>query len=586
MPLHRLAFATVFLLLFISGQQSQAQQSFNLEIRSADNSSEVINKINYPKRFTDSLTAIRLVNDVVRTLHEQGYLLARQKEVEIKDNMIIAYVQVGSLFEWLEIRPGNLNSDLWRKLNYKQSNFRNRPFRIGEISKLEKRMLSYAERNGFPFASVKFDSLQIIGEAFSAALNVDFGPKITFDSVTVVQQNILKSKFAGAYLGIQLGDPYDQQLVNAVVPKLRRLPYLKLPKAPVLSFQNNEGKLTLDVEKRAVNTIDGIIGFLPNNSRESGLLITGQFDLDLYNPFTSGKHIGLHWRRLSEETQTLEMNYDHPNLLGSALSLKSQFDFLKQDTTFNRRVLSLDFNLNLGINSNLGVITHITATDLTATSRFQNGNQLPDILDFRLTRYGLRYSINTLDDVFFPRAGFTLEVSGSVGNKIIRPNSELPNELYEGTDLKTLQYQYDFSASHYKRLGVKSTLLSAFNAGILSSENLFQNDAYRIGGLNSLRGFNEGYYFATSFAYLNLETRFYLDETSYLLLFTDVGYVEQDFVNQPTKVIEWPLGVGTGISFATNSGIFNFVYALGTSNSTGAINFNQSKIHFGFTTRF
>lgn len=129
-------------------------------------------------------------------------------------------------------------------------------------------------------------------------------------------------------------------------------------------------------------------------------------------------------------------------------------------------------------------------------------------------------------------------------------------------------------------------MYTSLHGGLLSSDNLFQNDAYRIGGLRSIRGFDEASYFATTFVYSNLESRFYLDETSYLLLFTDLGYIEERFVRQENKRADLALGLGTGISFATNTGIFNFVYALGTSNSTGAINFNQSKIHFGFTTRF
>ena len=387
-------------------------------------------------------------------------------------------------------------------------------------------------------------------------------------------------------MGIRLGNRYDQRLVDAVVPKLRKLPYLKLSKPPILTFQNSEAKVLLEVEKRRVNSIDGIIGFLPNSSRDRGLLLTGQFDLELFNPFTSGKHIGIHWRRLREETQTLELQYDHPNLFGSAISLESDFNFLKQDSTFNRRVLGFDLSIDLGMNSSFGLITSFTNTDLIATSQFQNSNLLPDILDFKLTRYGLRYGLNTLDDVVLPRTGQRIELIASVGNKVIKENAELSNELYSNLDMKTLQYQYDLDIEQYLVLGSKTTFFSSLHLGWLSSPNLFQNDVYRIGGLKSIRGFNEASFFATRFAYTNLESRFYLDESSYLLLFSDFGYIEERFVRQENEDANWALGFGTGISFATNTGIFNFVYALGTSNSTGAINFSQSKIHFGFTTRF
>lgn len=563
-----------------------AQQSLSLKILSTEDSESVLSKFNYRTTVRDSLSGIAVANRLVTELHKEGYLLSKINGASITSSEINVSIDVGPVFQWIELRPGNLNEGLWRKLNFKESRFQSRAFRIAELNRLERNLLNYSEDHGFPFASIKFDSLEIVDQGFSAALNVDFGPQITFDSVQVVQQEVLKSRFAAAYLGISMGNLYDQRLVDGVVPKMRKLVYLKLSKAPVLSFQNEEASLVLEVEKRRVNSIDGIIGVLPNSSNRNGLLLTGQFDLELHNPFASGKHIGIHWRRLREETQTLALEYDHPNLFGSALSFKGDFDFLKQDSTFTKRVLGLDLNLNLGLNSTLGVITKITATDLIATSQYQGSNALPDILDFRLTRYGLKYGFNNLDDPIIPRAGLWLEVSGSVGNKVIRPNAELPNELYEQIDLKTLQYQYDFDLEHYSPLGPKTTLLTSLHGGWLSNTNLFQNDTYRIGGLKTIRGFNEAGFFATRFIYSNVESRFYLDESSYLLLFTDLGMVEERFVGQEQRETDLVLGLGTGISFATNSGIFNFVYALGTSNSTGAINFNQSKIHFGFTTRF
>lgn len=586
MPLHRLALLALFLSLFLGGKVSQAQQLLNLEVVSIDNSDQILRSYKYTRRVADSLSGISVGQNLVSGLHREGFLLAELNEAQLENSEMKLYILVGPQFEWINLRAGNLDDELWRRLNFKQSNFSSKPFRITEIEKLEANVLKFAERNGYPFASIKFDSLQIEGDGFSAALNVDFGPPITFDSVQVVQSNVLKSKFAEAYLGIELGKTYDQRLVDAIVPKLRKLPYLRLSKSPLLTFQNSEGRVVLEVEKRKVNTIDGIIGILPNSGRESGLLLTGQFDLELYNPFASGKHIGIHWRRLREETQTLALEYDHPNLFGSSLSLQSDFNFLKQDSTFNRRILGFDLNLNLGASSNLGLITKFTATDLIATSQYQGSNELPDILDFRLTRYGLRYSFNNLDDVILPKSGLLFELAGSVGNKTIRPNAELLNELYAQVDMQTLQYQYDLGFDYYFPLSSKTTMYTSLHGGLLSSDNLFQNDAYRIGGLRSIRGFDEASYFATTFVYSNLESRFYLDETSYLLLFTDLGYIEERFVRQENKRADLALGLGTGISFATNTGIFNFVYALGTSNSTGAINFNQSKIHFGFTTRF
>lgn len=577
------AFVGIILLLFLTEGWLKAQEALPLRLESSKDATNM-KGWKLPKEALDSLSAIKTLQTWATLLHAEGFLMASYGALKKTDAAWVSEVQMGERFEWLGLRPGNLSPNLWRKFSYRPKRFEEKPFSLQQLSRLEKRVLDYTEQQGFPFAAVQYDSLRIVNNNLEAVINVNFGPFITFDSVQVVDQKVIKSSVLGNYLGIKLGKTYNQKLVDAVVPKLNRLAYLRLRGAPTLRFQNSEGQLLLDVASRRVNTIDGIIGFLPNNSRENGLLITGQFDLELYNPFRTGKEIGLHWRRLSEETQQLNLNFRQPHVLGSGVSFQGDFDFLKQDSTFTRRELSIELQINTGVYSTLGVTSHTTNTDLLATSVFENSSILPNILDFKLNRYGLRYRFDRRDAPILPRNGLFFELEGTVGNKNIRQNAALPSDLYEDIDLKTLQYQYDLHLENYWSLSAKSTFVAEIHGGHLSNDNLFRNDAFRLGGLQSLRGFNESFFFATSYLYSNLETRFFFDEFSYLLVFADAGYVEGDFgdVNQVDRV----LGLGTGVSLATNTGVFNFVYALGTSKATGGINFNQSKIHFGFTSRF
>ncbi len=65
-------------------------------------------------------------------------------------------------------------------------------------------------------------------------------------------------------------------------------------------------------------------------------------------------------------------------------------------------------------------------------------------------------------------------------------------------------------------------------------------------------------------------------------MFTDMGIIQNKVGQGDT---EWPFSFGGGISLETDGGVFNFVYALGKSNSQ-RIGFNFSKIHFGYTGRF
>lgn len=576
-----------FLLLnWVSIGFAYAQDKLELSIETAPEDKSILEKYKYDRTPIDSLAAMQTVREVISSLHNDGFLLANFSLITMDKNKLSVAIEPGQPFEWLFLSTGNVDRAIIRKTNYKKKRFENDRFDYKEIARIENRVLSYAEENGYPFAAVQYDSLRIENNQFSASLNLDLGPLIKFDSVHISGNKVLKSKFVTNYLGITMGASYDQKVVDGIVQKLRRLPYIRLSKSPELSFQNSEAKVTLSLEKRPINTIDGIIGFLPNTSRDNGLLITGQFDLELYNPFATGKKIGLHWRRLSEETQSLGMNYFHPNILKSPLSVDTDFQFLKQDTTFTSRDFKVDFSFDFSNHGALSFFTDFRNTDLLATSQLMNATSLPEIVDFSLTRYGLSLGLDYLDDLFLPKRGLKLSLSASVGNKTIRQNSELPDELYLGVDLKTLQYQYDLSVDNYASLSPKIVFYSSLKGGIISNDRLFRNDAYRLGGLNAIRGFSENFFFATSYAYSTLESRVFFDETSYLSLFSDLGFLKSDFENQGQNVKEFVLGLGAGINFSTGNGIFNFVYALGTSESTGGLNFNQSKIHFGYTTRF
>ncbi len=561
----------------------EAQEKYVLKIEAVAEEESVLRKYKYPAEHTDSLSIEKAIRQLINALHSDGYLLASTLSRSSASNELRVKISIGEKFTWLRLTSGNVENSLLRRSGYKQAQFEEKPFRFNQVARMEKSILSFAERNGYPFASLKLDSLRIEVNQIGASLNLDLGPLIVFDSLDIKSDFAIKARFLGNYLGIVQGNPYDQKKIDYISQRLRNLPYLRVSEASTLTFQNSEATVHLKVEKRPVNQIDGIIGFLPNSNRSDGLLVTGQVDVDLLNPFGSGKQIGLHWQRLSEETQNLNLQYAHPNLLGSPLNFDFAFDFLKQDTLFTKRIFDLEISYNLGGNSFLNVFSTSEGTDLIGTPKVTN-NQLPSVIDFDLTSYGLGFDWNNFDDPFIISRGAGLSIKASTGNKKISRNVSLPAEVYQGVDLKTLQYTFELGFQNYFRWKNNFVLVSKLSGGLKANDQLFQNDAFRLGGLKSIRGFNENFFFATKYGLATLEGRLLFDESSYLLLFTDLAHLEGEFKESPTS--EWALGLGTGLSFATSSGIFNFIYALGSSQSTGSFNFNQSKIHFGYTTRF
>src|SRR5690606_25384173 len=135
----------------------------------------------------------------------------------------------------------------------------------------------------------------------------------------------------------------------------------------------------------------------------------------------------------------------------------------------------------------------------------------------------------------------------------------------------------------YIPLGNRSTFLVRARGAYLLNENMFRNEIYRIGGLKTLRGFNEQSIFASAYVVGTAEYRFILEENSNVFVFFDQAIYE-DRTDEKT-LSDTPFGFGAGINFETNAGIFSLTYALG-KQLENPVEIRSGKIHFGFISFF
>lgn len=568
--------------MILSISELAAQDKRPLLIISSGPNKDVINKFTDKNLEFDSIAAIQSVQQLINKLHNEGYLTAGVDSLIFTSEVIKVFLWAGDEYQWAVLRPGNLNEELLSRIGYRSHFFTNKKFRPQEVSKLFDKIIKYSENNGYPFASVKMDSIDIINSHISASLNYDRGPFITFDSIQLTGNSRMKARYLSAYLKILYGQPYEEEKVLQITQRIKRLPYLQLNDNPYVTFQNSEGSIHLDINDKKVNQIDGIIGFLPNEGNNN-LLITGQFNLLLQNLFGTGKELNMEWQRIKPLSQLLNLSYFHPNLLNSPLNVGTSFHLLKEDTTFINRDLSLELTLNKGKFSDIKLYTNLKSANLLSTIQYRRSEFLPDYADFTLNTYGVGYQWSNLNDFIFPTRGMHFEVDGSVGNKRIKKNIGLPQELYNNIPERSLQFSTNAALSNFMELRRKIVLMSKLQAGMVENERLFLNDLYRLGGLRSLRGFNENFFFASHFATATLEARLLFEDQSYFYLFLDQGWLKYNLAVNEFE--DKPTGFGIGLNLALEGGIFNFVYALGNSK-VQPIGFQTSKIHFGYISRF
>ncbi len=535
----------------------------------------------------DTIETSRRVSAVIAHLHAKGLLTAAVDSVVLQHDTLKISLFLGPSLKRAVINTKNISVLVLRKTGLKTSFNNINKFSYKEFSKMEFKLVDYYQTVGYPFATVFLDSISLENRTVVGTLKLEKGPFIVFDSIQIEGKTKTKKKFLYHFTRIRVNDPFDQTLVDNAYKLLKQLPYLRVNGYPKVSFVNGKASVIFPIDDRKANQVDGVAGFAPNQQTNSTqptkIIVTGEFNLNLKNMAGRGKNLKIEWRRLKPESQQLDLEYFHPNLFGSPINVIPVFGLLKQDTTFQTVTSTLKTNFNLGANVSMGFYVGSKQSRLLSTKRYATYLK-PPFLDYNLNTYGVDYEWNNLDDYFYPKRGNRFFVDANVGVKSIKSNSRLPERLYDNVRKSNTQFYFKSELSHYFKTGKRSTLLANVRTGRVFNDNLLvTNDLFLIGGLKTMRGFNENFFYAEYYSTGTLEFRQFTDERSYVMVFAEQSFMKYRL--GPDSVDDWPIGMGLGLSLSTNTGIFNFVYSLGQAQ-TQKLQFNQAKVHFGYITRF
>jgi outer membrane protein assembly factor BamA len=338
---------------------------------------------------------------------------------------------------------------------------------------------------------------------------------------------------------------------------------------------------------------------MPDNQQVGGkLLITGEADLDLQNIFSAGESLQLKWQQIQVNSPRLQLSFAKPYLFKTPLGLDFKFNLLKKDSSF--LTISSRFGLVNGINKNrqAGFFLQQFSSFLINpdTVSIQTTRKLPPFLDLRSTQIGFELSGNNTGMVISPRKGWIWQVSLTGGIRQIIRNDNITNltkdrqgkpfnfaALYDTVKLQTAQGSLKAQADRFFQTGRQSTIRAAFQTGWLMGVKPLRNELFQVGGIKTLRGFDEESIFASGYFIGTMEYRYHIAETSQLFAFADLAQVERSAYTERWKGRF--AGFGMGLTFETKSGQFSLVYAAGKREGL-PLNWREAKIHFGFVNLF
>lgn len=563
-----------------------ANAQYKLSIKSFRQHSEVykiISDISYKTDFADSLSRSKEVNLFFLKLYENGFLAATLDSNMYAEKAAEVFISVGEKYKWAVIKKGNVDETLINSVSFSEKSFNNKPVSLTRITHLQQKLLTECENNGYPFASIKLDSVIIDSNKVSAKLNLQKGELIKLDSVVFKGTARIRPAYVLNYLSIKKGSVYNESNISRISTRLKELPMVSEIKPFAIEFYESTARVILYLENKRASQIDGIIGVLPDANNDGKVIVTGDARLRLFSSFGRGELIDFNWKQPAPKTQDLKIKFNYPFLFSSPFALDVAMSIYKKDSTFTDVAQTLGFQYLLPGNNYFKIFITNKNSSIISNSTLIFLNVLPDYADVQTLTYGVGFKFEKLDYRLNPRRGFSLDVTSGVGSKTIKKNTNIDEDLYQNIDLQTTQYNTELSLDYYAPVGKKMVVNLGTRGAYFYAPQIFANELFRFGGLKTMRGFDEESIFATEFYLGKLEYRYVLEQNSYLFAFFNAAYYANQSRSQ--NVYDKPIGFGTGITFETKLGIFSLSYALG-KQFNNPILFRSAKVHFGIVNFF
>lgn len=446
-----------------------------------------------------------------------------------------------------------------------------------DVMRLEaEKWIMESENRGFPFASLYIEELSFdTAHNANVVMRLDRGPQIIFDSLIVLSSAKMPQRYVQGYINLRKGEYYNEEKMLGIQSKLRELPFLQITRPSEIQFNQNKYNLRLYLAKKKANYFNGILGIRPDESTGK-INLTGDLEVKLLNAFNTGEEFYFNWRKLQPQTQDLNVNLALPYLFSTPIGVEGDLKIYRRDSTFSSVKSAFGLVFHFGGNDKLKLFVEKNNTSQLAT--FVTAQTVGNV---NSTFYGLSLTKENLDYKWNPRKGYQvkLELATGMRNPGNNNNSEIPTVVINKRNV----HRAEITAEYFIPTWKKQTIRLAAIGGTLEAESIYDNEMFRIGGLRTVRGFNEESIFVTSWAVTSIEYRLLLETNSALYLFADQAWYEKQGINN--FITDTPLGFGAGVNFETGAGIFTFNYALGTQFDNPLL-VKNAKISFGFRNVF
>jgi outer membrane protein assembly factor BamA len=540
-------------------------QSVKLKVNGEnEEKTNAIDSIGYQKEFTDYISLETEIYTLKKKLTRLGYIDITIDSIKKQnDSLYIAHLLLGQKVNRIRIEyDSSFNTEL---LNFISHTSGDNFFEL-DISQLEtslNTLNSKIAEEGDPFSKLQLVNIsKLNSDLISADLQIISNQKRRIDKIIVKGYEKFPKSYIKRFLKLRTGKSFNLNAIKDKVELLEDLRFANRIKDPEVLFTKDSTTLYLYLEKTRTNNFDGFLGF-GTNENTNKIEFDGYLDLRLINNLNFGETLNLFYKSDEIDQQTFRVDADLPYLFSSPIGLQVGLNIFRKDTTFSNAKQYAKINYQINAQHKIGA--GITST--SSTNLLENDTAI--LNDYNSNYYTINYNYTKAQfyDPLFP-INFWFDLSSGFGDR--------ENDFNK-------QNQTVFNLDTYKifNLNQKNSIYTRINGAVLTSDDYLDNELFRFGGINSIRGFEENSLVANLYGVINTEYRYRLSNSIYVHSVIDAAYFENQLTNSKEKLF----GFGFGLGLLTNSGLFRLNYSSGKSENR-QFKLSDSKVHVSLTATF
>lgn len=539
-------------------------QSLKLYIEAESKTAKfTIDSLSYKNNYDNFKALKKELNQVMQRWLKIGYIEANIETLKkINDSTYKASVILGKRVDRIIINVPQQIAPHVRSLKLEEKSELTFELNISKVETFLNQLNILLAENGDPFVSVQLSNLEVKKNLLIADLEYNLNDLRYIDKIIIKGYEAFPRSYIRRYLKIRSGDLFDINKIKRKTSQLNQLAFANQIKEPEVLFSKDSTLLYLYLDKSKANNFDGFLGF-GTNENTNKFDLDGYLNLQLINNLNYGESLTLLYKSDEIDQQTFNLSAELPYIISTPIGIDVGLNIFKKDSTFITVNQMAKLSYLIDSKQRLGAgIQNTNSSDLSDS----NSSELNDYKsNFYLLNYTCRINQNL--DPLFP-VNFMFDINASFGKRSSN-NTNLDQSVFSINTFKIFN------------LNDRNSIFTRINAAILNSDNYLDNELFRFGGINSIRGFEENSLVANLYGIINTEYRYRLGSSLYVHSVLDASYAENDLTNDISKLF----GYGFGFGLLTNAGLFKFTYASGKTNDR-QFRFSDSKIHISLTATF